>query len=114
MDVELFPVEIIMADTHTLTWLCLKISAGTTIEEAIMLAGLVVDDNAAVGIWGAIKTRDCPVASGDRIEIYRPLLADPMVMRQKRALQEMRDFKQQRQLKKQRRFEQYRETEPAP
>jgi putative ubiquitin-RnfH superfamily antitoxin RatB of RatAB toxin-antitoxin module len=38
-----------------------------------------------VGIYGKKKTLDTQLAERDRIEIYRPLLADPKDSRRKRA-----------------------------
>ena len=38
-----------------------------------------------VGIWSRIATLDSPVADGDRVEVYRPLVADPKEARRSRA-----------------------------
>lgn len=40
-----------------------------------------------VGIYGKIVARDHVVQAGERIEIYRPLLVDPMTARRLRAQQ---------------------------
>jgi uncharacterized protein len=37
------------------------------------------------GIYGKIKTPETALRDGDRIEIYRPLLADPKETRRRRA-----------------------------
>lgn len=37
------------------------------------------------GIWGKVKPQDTPMQDGQRIEIYRPLIADPKESRRKRA-----------------------------
>ena len=34
-------------------------------------------ENQAVGIFGKISKLDTKVADGDRVEIYRPITADP-------------------------------------
>jgi putative ubiquitin-RnfH superfamily antitoxin RatB of RatAB toxin-antitoxin module len=44
-----------------------------------------------VGIYGKLKTLDTVLRDGDRVEIYRPLIADPKVTRRRRA--ESRDAK---------------------
>ncbi len=41
--------------------------------------------NAAVGIYGQSAPRTAPVADGDRVEIYRPLMQDPKTARRRRA-----------------------------
>lgn len=38
-----------------------------------------------VGVYGKQMPKDSPLNPGDRVEIYRPLIADPKEMRKKRA-----------------------------
>lgn len=38
-----------------------------------------------VGVWGRRVERNHPLVDGDRVEIYRPLIADPKSARRKRA-----------------------------
>jgi len=53
------------------------------VREAIECSGLLPQFPAidlsthAVGIFGRIVTLDRPVSDGDRVEIYRPITADP-------------------------------------
>lgn len=68
-----------------------QVAPGTTVERAIMQSGILqyFDDidlqKNAVGIWNkTCKLADQP-RNGDRIEIYRPLIADPKEIRRKRA-----------------------------
>lgn len=64
---------------------------GATVEEAIRASGLLVlrtdislEEN-KVGIYGrAVKLADV-LHDGDRVEIYRPLIADPKALRRQRA-----------------------------
>lgn len=42
-------------------------------------------DTADFGIWSERVTPDSLVRDGDRVEIYRPLVADPKQVRQQRA-----------------------------
>lgn len=74
--------------------LSLEVAPGTTVHEAVLRSridrcfpGL---DMAAspVGIFGRRVKRDAIVKDGDRIEIYRPLAADPKSARRKRARKE--------------------------
>lgn len=41
---------------------------------------------AKVGIFGKAKALDTPLRSGDRVEVYRPLIADPKESRRRRAV----------------------------
>jgi putative ubiquitin-RnfH superfamily antitoxin RatB of RatAB toxin-antitoxin module len=67
------------------------VAAGTTIEQAIAQSGVLTDipgiDLAVqpVGIYGKKKPLDTVLRERDRIEIYRPLVADPKDSRRKRA-----------------------------
>ena len=68
-----------------------KVSPDTTIEEAIHLSGLLeqfpeIDLNInKVGVFGKLKKLDSTLLENDRIEIYRPLIADPKESRRARA-----------------------------
>ena len=73
--------------------LCLNVPVGTTVREAAQRSGL---DNyfpdldlAAVplGIFGKLvaKPQERVLEAGERVEIYRPLLADPKEVRKARA-----------------------------
>jgi putative ubiquitin-RnfH superfamily antitoxin RatB of RatAB toxin-antitoxin module len=48
-------------------------------------AGDVDLATAPIGIWGRRVERSHTLADGDRLEIYRPLVADPMAARRRRA-----------------------------
>ena len=68
-----------------------KLDEGATVEEAIRASGLLelrrdIDlDKNKVGIYSrAVKLADV-VKDGDRVEIYRPLIADPKALRRQRA-----------------------------
>ncbi len=76
-------VGIAYADKFKQTWLKLEVPDGSTIKEAIEFSGLLkqfpdIDlENQAVGIFGKISKLDTKVVDGDRVEIYRPITADP-------------------------------------
>jgi len=38
---------------------------------------LIAENAAAVGVWGKVRARDDLLRDGDRVELYRPLQADP-------------------------------------
>jgi uncharacterized protein len=69
----------------------LDVPAGTTLRQAIERSGVLRDlpdiDLAAcrVGIFGKLKDLDAVLREQDRIEIYRPLIADPKEARRRRA-----------------------------
>ena len=65
--------------------------SGATLQSAIERSGLLREapeiDLAAcrVGIHGKLKPLDAVLREHDRVEIYRPLVADPKESRRKRA-----------------------------
>ena len=69
----------------------LQVEQGTTIEQAISQSGILdqfpqidITKN-KLGIFGKLKKADVVVREGDRVEIYRPLIADPKQVRKQRA-----------------------------
>lgn len=69
----------------------MTVAPGTTMGQAIEMSGVLEaypDINLAtqpVGIYAKKKTLDTVLRERDRIEIYRPLVADPKDSRRKRA-----------------------------
>jgi hypothetical protein len=67
----------------------LHLEEGATVAEAIERSGIAARfpeiANAPVGIFGKRVARDATLASGDRVEIYRPLIADAKSARRRRA-----------------------------
>ncbi|MEO9946246.1 RnfH family protein [Paraglaciecola sp.] len=68
-----------------------EVAQGVTVEQAILSSGILSQfpeiklSTSKVGIWNrTCKTSDVP-KDGDRIEIYRPLIADPKEVRRRRA-----------------------------
>lgn len=84
-------IEVAYALPDTQSVIALQVSQGTTIEQAIQLSGILEQfpqiDIAKnkLGIFGKLKKADVEVREGDRVEIYRPLIADPKVVRKQRA-----------------------------
>lgn len=66
---------------------------GATVAQAIKLCGILekypeIDlTTSKLGIFGKLAQPDTVLRDRDRIEIYRPLLADPKEVRRKRAEQ---------------------------
>ncbi|MFZ1574307.1 MAG: RnfH family protein [Chromatiaceae bacterium] len=84
-------VEVAYARLDAQALLSVTGDPGMTVREAIDLSGILERfpeiDLALnkVGIFGKLTKLDQPLVSGDRVEIYRPLIADPMAQRKKRA-----------------------------
>ncbi len=84
-------VEVAYARPDRQLILPVEVPEGATIEQAIRQSGILeqfpeIDlQQQAVGIFGKLKKLDTPLREGDRVEIYRPLIADPKEVRKKRA-----------------------------
>jgi hypothetical protein len=69
----------------------LRVPAGTALHAAITQSGIlqrvpeITLETCKVGIYGKLKALDTVLHDHDRIEIYRPLVADPKEARRKRA-----------------------------
>jgi len=71
----------------------LKVLEGTSMFDAAKLSGITQKfpeldlENSAMGIFGKAEVNPKAVIlkEGDRVEIYRPLIADPKEVRKKRA-----------------------------
>lgn len=95
---ELITVEVAYALPNKQKIIELKVKPGTTALEAVHMSDIVhhfpeIDpETAAMGIFGqALGTkglaspREYRLQSRDRVEIYRPLIADPKQVRKQRA-----------------------------
>lgn len=69
----------------------LTLPANSSVQDAIHASDVLQRHpecdlaTARVGVFGKLKTLDSVLHDGDRIEIYRPLQADPMESRRRRA-----------------------------
>lgn len=69
----------------------LTLPAGSTIRQAIEASGLLQNHadidlaKAKVGIYSKLARPDTVLREKDRVEIYRPLIADPKEVRKQRA-----------------------------
>ena len=83
-------VEVAYAEPDWQFLRALELDAGATVADAIAACGLAVErplalEGLAVGIWSKPCARDRVLQQGDRIELYRPLKADPKDARRRRA-----------------------------
>jgi len=87
-------VEVVLAMPQRQELVALEVTAGTTLADAITQSGVIdmfegFDLHAAkVGIFGHKAPQDTVLREGDRVEIYRPLIADPKESRRQRALKQ--------------------------
>jgi len=71
------------ADKFKQTWLKLDVPEGSTVRDAILRSGLLEQfpeislGQNPVGIFGKLVKLDTPLEEGNRVEIYRPITADP-------------------------------------
>jgi putative ubiquitin-RnfH superfamily antitoxin RatB of RatAB toxin-antitoxin module len=84
-------IEIAYAEPHRAIVKSLCVAPGSRVADALRLAALDPDFagvdwvNSAHGIFGSVIRSDHVLREGDRIEIYRPLTADPKIARRNRA-----------------------------
>ena len=84
-------VEVAYAEPDKQLILPVNIDLGTTVGGAIVQSGMMMQfpdldiENSKVGIFGKITKMTTVLQEGDRVEIYRPLIADPKEVRRKRA-----------------------------
>ncbi|MGP9801868.1 RnfH family protein [Rheinheimera sp. NSM] len=88
---EQITVEVAYALPQRQSLLTLSVSRHCTVREAIEQSGILqqftdIDlDAQKVGIWSRPVKLDERLKAGDRVEIYRPLIADPKDLRRRRA-----------------------------
>ena len=84
-------VEVVYALPDKQSLISLEVKEGTTIKEAIEASGVLDTYNQIdltrdkVGIFSKFSTLDTVLREKDRVEIYRPLIADPKKVRKERA-----------------------------
>ena len=76
-------VGVTYADPDYQVWLKLEVPDNSTVMDALTISGILkrfpnIDlDNQKIGIFGKFTRLDSPLREGDRVEIYRPITADP-------------------------------------
>ncbi|HPF58820.1 MAG TPA: RnfH family protein [Candidatus Competibacteraceae bacterium] len=84
-------IEVAYAQPDRQLIIPVEIPEGTTLEQAIIQSRIheqfpeIQLQTAKVGVFGKLSKLSAIARAGDRIEIYRPLLADPKEVRKKRA-----------------------------
>jgi uncharacterized protein len=83
-------VGVCYAEIDRQLWMRLEVPDQSTIAETIQLSGVlklypeINLDHQKVGIFGKLAKLDTPVQEGDRVEIYRPITADPQAVQRRR------------------------------
>ena len=84
-------IEVVYASPQRQLVVPLTLKAPVTAGEAIRLSGIARQfpeldlTRATFGIFGQVVDAQVLLREGDRVEIYRPLLADPKAVRRARA-----------------------------
>lgn len=84
-------VEVAYARPDKQVIIVVTVPSGALLEEAIACSGVLqqfpeIDlGRNKVGIFGKLSHLHAPLRAGDRVEIYRPLMADPKESRRRRA-----------------------------
>lgn len=83
-------IEVCYARAGSQTLIALALPSGATVRDAIAASEIArkhpeIDPaTAKLGIFGKLTTLDAPLSDHDRVEIYRPLIVDPKLARQRR------------------------------
>jgi putative ubiquitin-RnfH superfamily antitoxin RatB of RatAB toxin-antitoxin module len=90
---EKIPVEVAYALLQKQVILGLEVEPDATLEQVIRASGILeqfpeidLAEN-KVGVFGKLGKLTDSLHPGDRVEIYRPLIADPKLVRKQRAAQ---------------------------
>jgi len=84
-------VEIVYALPQRQELVSIRLPEGATVQQAVEASGLIrkypeIDPaNVKFGIFSKISKPDTVLRDKDRVEIYRPLIADPKEVRRQRA-----------------------------
>lgn len=85
-------IEVVYALPQRQEIVALTLPAGSTVRKAVEASGLAdkypeidLDGGSKLGIFAKLTKGDTELRDRDRVEIYRPLIADPKAVRKKRA-----------------------------
>lgn len=84
-------VEVVYALKNRQQAIRLTVDEHCTVQEAIERSGLLAEHpdidlaKNKVGVWNKLAKPDTVLRDHDRVEIYRPLIADPKEVRKQRA-----------------------------
>ena len=87
----LLGIEVAYATPQRQALVAIEVAPGCTLRQAIERSGILAQfpeislERCKVGVFGRLRQLDDTVEAGDRVEIYRPLTADPKQARRLRA-----------------------------
>lgn len=90
-NVEMIQVEVAYARPDMQVILAVSIEAVATVEEIITASGVLTQfpeidlSINKVGVFGKLSKLKATLKDGDRVEVYRALIADPKEVRRRRA-----------------------------
>ncbi|AXS81469.1 RnfH family protein [Dechloromonas sp. HYN0024] len=88
---EMLNVEVFYALSGKQEVVRVKLPTGATLQQALDASGLLVKHpeidvkKNKFGIWNKLSKPEAALRDQDRVEIYRPLIADPKEVRKQRA-----------------------------
>lgn len=88
---DMIEIEVVYGLPNKQVLLSLPVPVGSSLEECLNLSGIckyfpeIVVSEAKIGVFSRPEKLSAIAQAGDRIEIYRPLIADPKEMRKLRA-----------------------------
>ena len=95
-------VEVAYARPDRQWLLALEVSDGATAQAALHASGLLAEcpelqiGEPLLGVWSRKVAPDTALEPGDRLEIYRPLQADPKTARRQRAARQRAERSQKK------------------
>jgi putative ubiquitin-RnfH superfamily antitoxin RatB of RatAB toxin-antitoxin module len=89
-------VEVVHALPQRQERVFLDLPNGSSVQDAVQASGLVerlpLGTVGRVGVWGKPVLPDTPLRDLDRVEIYRPLIADAKEVRRDRAAKSIKKY----------------------
>ncbi len=82
-------VQLVYANPARQFWVYVEVPDGATVRDVVLRSDVLrqfpeIDlEQQKLGVFGKLTPLDAPVADGDRIEVYRPLVADPKLVKQR-------------------------------
>ncbi|MBR7791951.1 RnfH family protein [Undibacterium sp. FT147W] len=92
-DEKKIQVQVCYSSGDAVSLLDVSVPLGASVRQAIDSSGILELhpelnlnlNTLKLGVYGKLKDESAVLHAGDRVEIYRPLLADPMEARRRRA-----------------------------
>ena len=95
-------VEVAYALPEVQAIIPVQLNPGAVVEDAINQSGILAQfpeidlANNKVGVFGKLTKLDAVLQPGDRVEVYRALIADPKEARRKKAVEQKQTGKRYR------------------